>query len=125
MIVTGDNHHRGLSVRPSASDLVRDFANGLPTGLNSNPTQLAPQLIDGLTNSLELIDSGTEEVFPTENRVVIRLTNPYFLHLDGFDNPIVSFIGTGLAAGLDTPIDLRVRPSTEDEIGDYVLTCDW
>lgn len=124
-VIRTNSKQRGLSVRPSASSLIQNFAASLSSGLASNPTHLSAQLVDGLTNSLELIGSGSEEVHTDENSVAFRISSPFYSNIDRFDNPIPSFIGTGLAAGLDSPVEVSVRESSENEIGDYVIDCEW
>lgn len=120
-----DSDRRGFAVRPSAISLIRNFTASVSSGLNNNPPQLTAQLTDGLTNSLEFIGSATEEIRQDENRATFRISSPCYSNLDRIDNPIPSFIGTGLAAGLGSPVEVTVRESPEDEVGDWVIDCTW
>ena len=120
----GDSY-QGVSFRPSAIQLIEDFKSALSTDLSSNPTQLAAQLLDGLENDFEIIDSAQEDVYPNEGRAVFRLSKPYYNAIETFDNPIVSFLGTGLAQGLDKGIRVDANKASQDEFGNYTISCEW
>ena len=111
---------RGIAVRPTAARLVREFEASAGT-VADDPAELTRQLADALVEQFELVDSAEPEIDPASNRVTVYVRGAVWDDAEDFDHPVVSFLGTGLAFGLDRPITVEV---TETD-GRTLVTCRW
>ena len=123
LVVPDDERARGIALRPTGGSLFSEFQSTTVDDVSEVPAVLATQLADALVESLEIAGSTTLEVDPDGGRVSVAITDSAYGPVDRFDHPIVSFLGTGLAIGLATPIEVSV--SDGDERADAVVTCTW
>lgn len=120
-VVDGDRT-RGIALKPTGSDLYAEFARRLADEPSSTPELLGDQLVDGLTEQFELVRGATVEA--EAGRLSVGITDSAYGAVDGFDHPIASFLGVGVARGLGSPVTVDVRRSADDR-SDYVVTCLW
>lgn len=119
-IVTDENA-RGLVFEPTGHALFEAFERGLTTELATRPGPLANQLTDALVEQFELATSAQASVDPAQ--VTVAITGSAVGDVDRFDHPIASFLATGLAIGLEQPVDLEVARG--DGRIDWLVTCRW
>lgn len=124
-VITADETQRGMAFEPSAAGLVGEFETTLSSGLSESPSRLVTQLIDGLVNGFELVDSVTPEVARAEGRARFGVDGSAYAHVDRFDNPVTSFLAVGLAAGLRRPVTTTVTVPEDGSRADFVVTCEW
>jgi hypothetical protein len=106
LVVPADGDRRGVAFSPSGETLFREFGRTLGGSLGETPGVVAPQLAEGLSDGLELVDSASVEVDGGGNRVSMRLDGVPFGPVDRVDHPVVSFAGVGLATGLGTAVSV-------------------
>ncbi len=119
---------RGLSLQPTGNALFEQFERALTDELASEPAPLAAQLRDALVEQFELVESAEQSVPADVTReqgelTVGGLTSVYGA-VEQFDHPVVSFLGVGLARGLQQPVEVAVEPDGNDRV-DFVVTCRW
>lgn len=119
-IVT-DEDARGLVLEPTGHALVEAFERGLTTDLARRPAPLANQLTDALVEQFELAKSAEANVDPAQ--VTVAVSESAVGDVDRFDHPIASFLATGLAIGLEQPVELEVARG--DGRSDWLVTCRW
>lgn len=119
-IVT-DEETRGLVLEPTGHALFEAFERGLTTDLATRPGSLANQLTDALVEQFELATSAEASVEPAQ--VTVAISESAVGDVDRFDHPIASFLATGLAIGLEQPVDLEVTRG--DGRADWLVTCRW
>jgi len=112
--------HRGLAVRPTGSGLFSGFQSTLTEPLGTTPSVLCEQLSDALVEDFELVESVRYDIDRTDGRISIAFSNPLYGDGTRFDHPIVSFVATGIATGLQTPVDITVT-----EADPLSVTCRW
>ena len=112
---------RGVSVRPTASRLVHEFGESTTDPVASEPDPLASQLVDALVEQFELVDRADPEVDAESRRVTVAVDGGVYDGAAGFDHPVASFFGTGLATGLSRPVTVE----TERSDGRTLVTCQW
>lgn len=113
--------HRGISVRPTAARLVREFEKSARESIATDPADLASELSDGLVEQFELVDSTNVESDLDARTVTLSVRGAVFADDMGFDHPVESFVGTGLAYWFDRPVTVE---RTERD-GETVLVCRW
>lgn len=109
-------------IQPLGESLFQDFQSHLVGPLGSTPSEIASQLVDAIEKGWGF----ATRVEPTRERAdeyTFAVDGSVCEPVDRFDHPIVSFLGVGLAAGLNTPV--RVSVSDRGEYSDYVITCAW
>jgi hypothetical protein len=111
---------RGIAIRPTAARLVREFEASVST-VADEPAELTAQLVDALVELFELVDGADPEIDAASNRVTVYVRGAAWSDAGKFDHPVVSFLGTGFAFGLDRPITVEV---TETD-GRTLVTCRW
>ncbi|ARS89953.1 bZIP transcription factor [Natrarchaeobaculum aegyptiacum] len=119
-IVT-DEETRGLVLEPTGHALFETFERGLTSDLATRPGPLANQLTDALVEQFELATSAEASVEPAQ--VTVAISESAVGDVDRFDHPIASFLATGLAIGLEQPVDLEVTRG--DGRADWLVTCRW
>jgi len=112
--------HRGLAVRPTGSGLFSSFYTTLTEPLGTTLPVLCEQLSDALVEDFELVESVNYDIDRTDGRISMAFTNPLYGDGTRFDHPIVSFVATGIATGLQTPVDITVT-----EADPLRVTCRW
>jgi hypothetical protein len=116
---SSDGH--GISVRPTAATLVKTFDVSVGRDATADPEALTGQLVEGLVQQFELVDSADPEVDAARGRVTVGVEGCAYGDVTGFDHPVASFLGTGLARDLDRPV--RVETTATDE--QLLVTCRW
>lgn len=119
-IVT-DEDARGLVLEPTGHALFDAFERGLTTDLATRPGPLASQLTDALVEQFELANGAEATVEPAQ--VTVAISKSTVGDVDRFDHPIASFLATGLAIGLEQPVELEVARG--DGRTDWLVTCRW
>lgn len=111
----------GLALDPSGADLLREFVASLGGDLESTPDALAAQLAEALTEQFELVGRATPDADAADGRVTVAVADSAYGRVDRFDHPVASFVATGLARGLDRPVDLDVTDGGDE----WIVTCRW
>ena len=106
--VTPDNADPGVAMTPTGKPLFDAFNRSLSTPLASTPHSLTPQLIDGLVETFELADGVDDSIDADGGRVTLEFASLAYGSPTQIDHPVCSFVATGLAVGLDTPIRVDV-----------------
>lgn len=122
LVVPEDDGRRGVAFAPSGKTLFREFRRTLSEPLAGTPRAAASQLSDGVSSGLELVDRVRTEVDSAGRRVTIRFSGAPFGAVDRTDHPVVSFVGVGLATGLDTAVTVVDARRDDDE---SVVTYTW
>lgn len=123
-VVTSDDTRRGVSIPPTGAALYREFGQIHAGALATDPAVLADQLTDGLVEGFELATRATPEADPDTGRVTVGVIDSALGAVDRFDHPIASFLGVGLAVGLNHPITIDVTTDTDDRF-DARITATW
>ncbi|WP_248897141.1 hypothetical protein [Haloplanus halobius] len=129
---------RGLFAVPTGGTLLREFERTLDRPLPSDIDRLAEQLADGLTEQFELADAvRTERTSVTNDgidpstatadasettRLAVVIEEPAF-EPGTVDDPLTSFVSAGVAKGLDAPVEIAERATSEG--GTYRLALEW
>jgi hypothetical protein len=100
--------HRGLSLRPTGSELFSAFEDSLTEPLGTTPAELCDQLSDGLVEDFELARAVEYDTDPADGRVSVQITEALYGDGGQFDHPVVSLFAVGLAAGLSKPVEATV-----------------
>lgn len=123
LVVSDDERGRGVSLLPTGAGLFREFETSLAGDLAADPATLAAQLGDALVEDFELVDSASVEYDAETDRVTVAVIGSAYGPVTRFDHPVASFVATGLAVGLQTPVRLEAVDA-DDERGRYLVTCD-
>jgi hypothetical protein len=124
------------SVSDLQSDLQRDLAL-VPTGvplfyryeefragsLPADAAELAGSLCEALADGFEIADDARSVVDAYDGRATVRFDGTAYGSVDQFDHPARSFVGVGLAVGLETPVVLDSVTRTDD--GGYEVVYRW
>ena len=121
--VTEPDAARGLVLEPTGAALLEDFVADLAGPLADDAAVLLDQLTDGLVADLELVEKARPEV-AEPGRLTVGVSGSAVGDLDRFDHPVVSFIGVGLAVGLDSPVQLDLVELESDRY-DAVVVATW
>lgn len=121
-VVTEDGS-RGLVLQPTGGELFREFRTILSEGLTMAPEQLASQLAAGIVEQFELAAVVDPEVDVDGGRITFATADSIFGDVDRLDHPIASFLGCGVAIGLDRVVSLEVAEG--DSRYDWLITCRW
>lgn len=114
---------RGIAVRPTGAGLYEEFEQALSEPLATDPSHLVDQLTDGLVEQFELVTQATPQEPITDDEVIIRVAGAEIGRLDDVDHPAVSFLATGLAHGLGSPVEVEAEPFEDDDGG--LVICSW
>jgi hypothetical protein len=123
VFVVGENGQRGVSLRPAGGALLVEFERTLADPLADDPASLVDQLADGLIEVFELADGVDPELSSDGTQCVFGVTGSALGSVDRFDHPVGSFLATGVAVGLDRPVEMTV--TTGDGRFDHRVTCSW
>lgn len=117
---------RGVALRPTGEPLFDEFDRALAGSLAGAPEPLTTQLTDALVEQFELVASVDQSTAGDgdSGQVTVGIVDSAYGPLDQFDHPVASFLGTGLAQGLETPVVVSVEPDGNDRV-DAVVTCRW
>lgn len=123
LVLPDDERGRGFAVRPTGDALFAEFRSTTVDEVSDVPAVLAAQLADALVESLEIAASAAPDVDPEGGRVSVAIADSAYGPVDRFDHPIASFLGTGMAIGLDVPTEVTVTAG--DDRAEAVVTCTW
>ena len=123
-VLPESTERRGVAVRPTAARLVREFQQSTVEPVANEPEPLVSQLVDSLVEQFEIVDNVDTE-FETDDtespQVTVSIRGGVYDEEDGFDHPVASFFGTGLAVGLDRAVSVEVTVG-DDQTN---ITCQW
>jgi hypothetical protein len=111
----------GISVRPTAATMVAAFDAAVSRDTTADAESLTGQLVEGLVEQFELVRSADPSVDAEGGRVTVGVEGSAYGDVTGFDHPVASFLGTGLARGLDRPVTVE----TERADDRLLVTCRW
>lgn len=142
LVTPDDRRGRGLLAVPTGGTLLREFERALEQPLSEEPTRLAGQLADGLTDQFELAESvHTETTLVADDedetldlspdselrsdargttRMVVRVDEPT-IEPGPIDDPYTSFVGAGIANALDVPVEVADRSSSDETTVRFAL----
>jgi hypothetical protein len=123
-IVDTDDQARGVSLPPTGTFLLRECRQTMIDDLATAPDALLEQLTEAIVAGFELAADAVADVDAAEGTATVGVRTSTFGAADRFDHPIPSFVATGLAVGLDTPVE-RVAITTSNADFDYVVTYTW
>jgi hypothetical protein len=123
-VLTDDKAERGVALHPSGGPLFVEFRRTLSGALADEPGTLATQLADGLVEQFELVRSATPEFSDEGEQVTVAIDGSAYGAVDRIDHPVASFLGVGIAVGLDRAISVETR-AADDDRADYLVTCSW
>lgn len=119
-VLPDSRSRRGIAMRPTAATLVREFETAVD-GVADDPTDLGAQLADALVEQFELVDSAEPEIDADGGRLTVVIYGSAYDDVSSFDHPVPSFLGTGVALGLDHPVTV----DTTESGGRTLVTCRW
>lgn len=122
-VVTDDERRRGVSLAPTGGALFTEFSRALSGPLAETPRPLSDQLADALVEQFELVESIGVEVDTEGKRITVAVSGSTYGDVDRFDHPVVSFLGVGMAVGLDRPVVTDVAAG--DDRSDHLVTVRW
>ena len=123
LFVIGDGEReRGASVVPTGETLRQRFEEGRSGGEPSAPAEAAREFAAALVEQFELLHSA--EVEADDERVTVAVSGSAYGPVEGFDNPVASLLGSGLAHVVDAPVSVEVD-ATDDGRADALVTCRW
>ena len=114
-IIAGDAGSRGVAFTPSGARLLASLEATLRGTLAESPPELAAQLSDALVEQFELVDAVEPDIDPDGGRCSVAVDGSVYGPLDRFDNPVVSFLAAGFAAGLAVPVTASVQADEATE----------
>lgn len=117
--VIHDDHGGGVSLYPTGATLIADTNIRLPD--EGEPELLTMRLAEASVESLELAKSVTAVMNEERNQVTFHVTDSVYGSVDRFDHPILSFLATGLAIGLNVAVTAETTQTGNSS--DYVITC--
>ncbi|WP_137284638.1 hypothetical protein [Halorussus salinisoli] len=123
-VVTEDERARGVAVPSTGATLFYEFAHTMTDSVADTPSNLADQVTEAIVEGFELADSAVAELDAETNQVTIGIQGSAFGDVGRFDHPIASFLATGFAIGLGTPVQLKTVNSDDDQF-DYLLIYSW
>jgi len=121
LFVTPSNElARGVAFEPTGSALSTELENTMQGGFAAEPAVLANQLVDGLVESFELVESAWADT--EEGRISIAINESAYGPVDRLDHPISSTVGSTLTTVLAVPVTVEVTTASD---ADYVITGRW
>jgi len=114
-------HRRGVALDPCAGGTVAEFRRTTTEPVADEPAPLAAQLSDALVEGFELVDRADPEVDAASRRITFVVEGGVYGEPTAFDHPVASFVGTGVALGLDRAITVETERGSD---GAFV-TCRW
>jgi hypothetical protein len=123
-VVETDEQTRGASLPPTGAMLVQECRKTMVNALASRPDALLDQLTEAVVSGFELAGDAVADLDAEDGTATVGVRDTTFGDVDRFDHPLASFLASGLAVGLETPVELAAI-SDEGEEFDYVVTCTW
>jgi len=122
LFVYGDDTElAGISVLPTGWSLYRKFEDSIQPDTAGEPTQLAEQIADALTNQFELVKNASSE--GEHGYVVFTVNHAAYGPVNRFDHPIPSFSAVALASELQVPVGVTVMAG--ERATDVRIICSW
>jgi len=117
---------RGVALCPTGEALFAEFERSLEGGLATTREEVGPQLTEALVEQFELLASVEQSSAGTDDagRLTVGVVDSAYGPPDRFDNPVVSFLGVGVARALDAPVGVTVDLDGNERV-DAVVTCRW
>lgn len=125
LVVNDTASRSGVVLRPTAEPLVRAFEEQHRGDLPQTPRDAVATLREGVTDALELAAGAEVDLDSAEGRVTVSVDTPLYGDVTAFDHPLASFLGSGLATALDTPVEVDVVTTDRDETTTPLVTCRW
>jgi hypothetical protein len=111
----------GLTLYPTGGPLFRRFEAMQDGAVPTDSGQLAGQLCEALEDGFELAGTAHPVVDGFEGRATVTFAGTAYGPVDRFDHPVRSFVGVGLAVGLERPVTVEsISQSERDEGLDVV-----
>ncbi|WP_458189221.1 hypothetical protein [Haladaptatus sp. NG-WS-4] len=123
-VVTDEERSRGVSFYPTGAALFREYELHMRGSVSNEPSILAEQLADAVVEGFELAENASVDVNPDDMRITFGIHGSTYGSADLFDHPIASFVATGIAKGLNTPVTTEQVPG-DDERFDYIISFEW
>lgn len=123
-VVPDGGRRRGVAFTPTAGRMLAEFnqIRSVETDLRLD-TRVA-QLCDALVEQFELVRAADAELDEEMQRITVGVTGVTYPNAAGFDHPVASFLGGGLAHGLDAAVTVEVE-RVDDGDSDFLVTCRW
>ncbi len=121
--VVGDDYERGVAFAPTGGRLHEEFERARAGPPADRPVALARQLADASVEQFELVARAARED-AGDGRLAVGVDDPVYRPVDGFDHPVASLFGVGLAEGLGTPVEVEVSSAGDDRY-DALVACSW
>ena len=110
-VTTETEQEEGIALSPSAASMFSEFESRSVPALSADPAELSIQLIGGLVEGFELAKEADAEVNRESDSIKFEIELSGYEEGIGFDHPIISFLGVGLANGLDRPVSVGFQMS--------------
>ncbi|SFR73759.1 hypothetical protein SAMN04487947_4021 [Halogeometricum rufum] len=123
-VVPDDGRRRGVAFTPTAGRMLAEFERAASGGVSADPESLGNQLCDALVEQFELARAAEAEFDEERRRLSVGVTGVAYGDATGFDHPVTSFLGGGLAHGLDEAVTVE-RERVEDGEAEFVVSCRW
>jgi hypothetical protein len=104
---TSSYQDQGLLLTPTGFGLLQETRGTLREGLSQNPMVLLNQLEEIMVEELELVNSLNFVFDQPNSRVLIDPSVKEWKAINRIDNPVISFLGCGLALGLSRPVEVH------------------
>jgi len=124
IVVTDDKMTRGLALTPSGHTLFSTLEKTMNGSIGETPGTIVDQLTDALVAQFELVSAAEVDVDADDGRATVGITDSVYGPLDRFDHPVPSLLATGLAVGLQTPVQVEVTGATDGQ-AEFLVTCRW
>lgn len=121
-VVSETPKQEGITLVPSGAQLYEEFAATTGRELSDTPAALASELTDGLVELFEIATGATTDV--DRDVVVCDIGLNAHGNQPEMNHPVVSFLGTGLAVGLDRPVVVDSQTTTGGQY-DLVVEFRW
>jgi len=121
----GTGSPRGAAFDPTGASLVTELetSDGELAGLSAD--RAADRLADALAGRFRLIErvDAVADAEAGEARVTVGENG--LAPVDGFDHPVVSVVGVGLARALDRPVTVAVEADDGEDGDGVTVICRW
>ncbi|MDS0300300.1 hypothetical protein NDI76_16255 [Halogeometricum sp. S1BR25-6] len=123
-VAPDSDRRRGVALVPTAGRMVAEFERMASDELSSRPEELTAQLYDALVEQFEVVRVAEAEYDEGAQQIAVGVSGVAYQDETGFDHPVASFLGSGLAHGLDTAVTVETE-SVANGDSDLVVTCRW